>query len=91
MQPIILATNLIIKMNNGSGRGKVLSRPKASTPIDTTNNLGGQPPWSKLKIYNPNIAINQMGQEHLFEANLTIVAKVPHKIYGDVFNNVLQG
>jgi hypothetical protein len=72
-------------MNNGSGRGKVLSRPKASTPIDTINNLGGHPLWSKFKICNPNIAINQMGQGHLFEANLTIVAKVPHKIYGDMY------
>jgi hypothetical protein len=66
-------------MSNGSGRGKVLFRPKASTPTDTTNNLGGQPPWSKLKTCNPNNGINQMGQGHLFEANLTIVAKVPHK------------
>jgi len=70
-------------MNNGSGRGKVLSRPKASTPIDTSNNLGVQPHLSKFKIYNSGI--NQMGQGHLFEANLTIVAKVPHKIYGDMY------
>jgi hypothetical protein len=26
-----------------------------------------------------------MGQGHLFEANLTIVAKVPRKIYGDMY------
>jgi hypothetical protein len=47
--------------------------------------VGVQPPWSKLQIYNPNNDINQMGQGHLFEANLTIVAKVPRKIYGDMY------
>lgn len=76
-------------MSNGNGKNKVLLKPKASTSIDTSNNLGGQPPWSKLKICNPNNGINQMGQGHLFEANLTIVAKVPHKIYGDMYTSFM--